>query len=137
VNIGVNGFAGVGKTQGSIVSKLTIVMLVAALLSSCTSPCSDEIRTESTSPDHEQIATWFVRDCGATTDFSTIVSRRGKDEQFEGGEHSVFVVKGRPSLRLAWENSERLTIECAGCEQKNIFRESNTLGNLQITYRID
>lgn len=116
-------------------SKQIIVVLVAALFSSCTSPCSDEIRAESTSPDHEQIATWFVRDCGATTDFSTIVSiRGGKDQRSEGNENSVFVVEGRPSLRFVWEDSKRLTIECTGCQQPDIFTKSNTLGSLQINY---
>jgi len=114
-----------------------LVGTMLLFLLSCGDPCSNEIQAQSDSPDRLLNATWFVRDCGATTDFSTIVSVRSAGEPYERDKYWAFVAKGRQKLRLVWESSDHLTIECVGCEQRDIFKKLTIMNKVKISYRID
>ena len=108
--------------------------IVLLLLASCGDPCSNEVHAESLSSDKSLNAIWFVRDCGATTDFSTIVSVSRVGEPYKKEEYLAFVAKGRQKLRLVWEGSDRLAIECIGCERRDIFKQVTVIGKVQISY---
>lgn len=98
--------------------------------------CSDQIRSESLSPDGTLKATWFVRDCGATTDFSTIISLHRPHDSYRDSDGFVFVTEGRGPLRVVWDGPRRLTIECTSCQRKLIFRMVTVVGGVDISYSI-
>lgn len=53
-----------------------IRILLLAILAGCVNPCNNQIVQEAVSPDGRYAATAFIRDCGATTDFSPQVFLR-------------------------------------------------------------
>lgn len=102
-------------------------------LQSC-SLCSNKVVAESLSPDKEFTATWYVRDCGATTDFATIVSVHRSGTGFRDDSDMVFVASGRGPLQLLWTGPRKLSIECRGCSRKNIFKQLSTRADVDISY---
>jgi hypothetical protein len=96
--------------------------------------CSNEVISESSSPDKALMATSFVRNCGATTDFSMIVSVHRFGSTFRDDNDIVFVASGRGPLRLAWTGPRKLTIDCGGCPRKNIFKKISIIGDVDISY---
>jgi hypothetical protein len=96
--------------------------------------CSDDIKLEQSGPDGSLKATWFVRNCGATTDFSTIVSVHRSDNSYKDDGSIVFVAKGRGRLRVRWDDARHLRIECAGCQRNDVFKEITVLGDVNISY---
>ena len=117
----------------SQVFKPILVLPLVLLIVGC-APCSDKVVAESLSPDRTLAATWFVRDCGATTEFSTMVSVHRPDITFRDDAGIVFVAKGRGSLKLEWTGPRGLKIECVGCERKMIFKEVTVAGDVDISY---
>jgi hypothetical protein len=111
---------------------LAFLSLLAALSQAGCGLCSDEVQAELVSPDNALKATWFIRDCGATTDFSTIVSVHRPDNGYRDAGDFVFVAKGRKQLRVAWTGPSKLTVECTGCQRKDVFRRVTLLGNVDI-----
>ena len=109
------------------------VAFLVCLLSGC-GLCSDTVVSEVTSPDGAMTATWFVRNCGATTEFSSIVSVHRKSEGFRNERDIVFVVAFRPQLSLTWTGRRTLSVECEGCLRANVFRKVTALGSIDIVY---
>lgn len=107
----------------------------------CSFPCEDTVNTEVESPDGQHIVTIFERDCGATTDFSTIVSLRPRGSSFDGDTGRIFVAKGRPRIRATWVGPGNLRIECAECwptqDQRTsdiVFRQDSSWRSIKIVY---
>lgn len=72
-------------------------------------PCGDDIVTSVPDPSGQYKATVLIRDCGATTDWSTLVFVRKTG--FLGGETGVLLaLKGRQSVLLAWKDKHTLVI---------------------------
>jgi hypothetical protein len=113
-------------------SESAITILFLSLIS-CGGVCADKIVTESISPDGALKATVFIRDCGATTDFSEMVSIHRPDNTFKDDSDLVFVAKGRGQLGVSWAGPRQLSIECDGCQRKDIFREVAKLADIDIT----
>ena len=111
---------------------LSVLTLLAILPPVGCGPCSDEVRAEAVSTDKALKATWFIRNCGATTDFSTIVSVHRPDDSYRDQGDFVFVARGERRLRLAWTGPMQLTIECPACQRSDIFRRVTVLGNIDI-----
>jgi hypothetical protein len=97
--------------------------------------CSDTVKTVEKSPDGKLTATLFVRDCGATTDFSTIVSVHRPDSTFKDDSGMVFVVKGESAVKSYWDGSRSLRIECQDCKRKDVFSQLTVLGDVDISYK--
>ena len=117
-----------------------LVLLSAAWLSllalSACGVCSDQVLSES-SPDGGGVtATVFVRNCGATTDFSTIVSLHGSKDGFRSDRDVVFVVKGRPEVKATWDGPRTLAITCPGCLRANIYRQVTAVADMDIIYAV-
>lgn len=74
--------------------------------------CEDTSRLESVSPDGRYAATVIERDCGATTDYSTLVNLRASSKPLDPSPESVIVtMSGKQSFALTWEGgSQQLTI---------------------------
>ena len=113
---------------------LTLVFSVAWLLS-C-SPCSDTPRSKTVSADGRLVANVFERNCGATTDFSSMVNVQSSSDKFLADEGLVFVAKGRYDLSVAWTGPKTLFITCVSCSRKNVFREVVALGDVDVKYSL-
>lgn len=111
-----------------------IPLLLLFFYSGC-GTCDDEVQTQSVSPDKIVEATSFVRNCGATTDYSMIVSIHRTDNDYKDESDFVFVAKGRGRLQLKWAGPKALEIHCEGCERKDVFRRLTALGDIDISYR--
>ena len=98
--------------------------------------CSDKVLSRSTSPDGGLVATVFERDCGATTDFSTILSISGTSENFKDERVFVFVAKGQKGVTVKWTGRRALWVECDGCTRPSVFRQVTALGDIDITYSL-
>jgi len=111
------------------------VLLLLATASAC-NICSDEVLSQTSPPDGVVTATSFVRNCGATTDFSTIVSVHKSSEGYGNDHDFVFVVKGRPDLKAIWNGPDKLTITCIGCIRANVYRQITVVADIDIIYEI-
>ena len=71
----------------------------AALLS----PCANELRAELVSPDARYIAAHYVRDCGPRKNFSTQVSIRPSERNFDyGRDVRLFIASGICEVDVEW-----------------------------------
>lgn len=117
---------------------LTWTIMLTLSLAGCnlslTGECSDEIKQEAKSPDGKYVATWYVRDCGATTSFSTIVNLRIGSARFNGNEGEVFVVKGQPQVKIAWNNESSLQVSCPECRSEDIFKRETLHNSISVSY---
>ena len=95
--------------------------------------CADEVKREVKSPTGAYIATFFERDCGATTDFAAHVNLRPSKAQFDGRQFSsVLVIKGRPEIDLEWKDDSRLSISYSGGSQ--IYKKLDSWNAVHISY---
>src|SRR2546423_14736532 len=102
------------------------ILLLCLALGGCnvfSSGCGDTVLKEVSSPDMRYTATIYERDCGATTDFSTIANLRERSMKFKGDSFGPLIVKGRHNLEVSWETNMKLRLECKDCRPEDIFRE--------------
>jgi hypothetical protein len=111
-----------------------VVIGATCLWLSLTPNCEDTVKTEVRSPSGNYIATLYERDCGATTNFSTIVSLRASTDKFDGEMGRVFVVEGQPQLNLVWKDNTSLRVECSECQSKDIFKREMNWQDVNISY---
>jgi hypothetical protein len=95
--------------------------------------CGDQIKTERASPDLKYTATVYERDCGATTDFSTIVNLRESSTKFNGEELGPVVIKGQHSINLEWDGNTRLRLQCTDCRSEEIFKQEKRWKDVEIS----
>ncbi len=110
------------------------------LLQGCTIPfldrCDDQITREAASDDDKFIATLYVRNCGATTDYSSIVSLREKTSEFDGDADAniIFVAKGRQTIGFNWVSPNEIRVQCNTCVSGDIFKHEHSWKTVQISY---
>ena len=75
-----------------------------------------------------------MRDCGATTDCTSIVNVESSSEKFRAGEGRVFVATGEHNLSLEWTGPRTPLVKCSACMRKDIFLENVALGDIDVTY---
>jgi hypothetical protein len=100
------------------------------------SPCQDVVRSAVLAPGSSLSATYFVRNCGATTDYSSIVSVHATTEAFDTTTRHVFVVRGRHDIDLKWESGGALFVRCRDCRREDVFRQIVVLGTSDVTYEL-
>lgn len=83
-----------------------------ALLMGCgTLPCEDTIKTELKSPTSAYVATVSERNCGATTNFSTMVSLRKNESKINLDEKNrILVVEGTCPINIFWKGKDTLSV---------------------------
>jgi hypothetical protein len=96
--------------------------------------CKDTVNSEMRAPDGVLVATWFTRNCGATTDYATTVNVHRADSGFRDDSGTVFVAEGRHQLDMKWLDAKHLSIECDGCRRKQVFRTVTILGDTDVTF---
>lgn len=110
-----------------------VVVIAMVFLAGC-GGCSDDVIASKPSRDGSVTASLFVRNCGATTDFSTIVSIHASDSGSDDGD-IVFVAKGRGGVDLSWSGDRVLQVRCRGCNDQNVFRKVDKLRDVDIVYK--
>ena len=100
-----------------IVGTLVLIFIAVGIALYVTLPslCGNTILQEVSSPDGRYVATFFERDCGATTNFIRMVSLRFSHKDFSS-DNPVLVLRDRPSLELRWIGSSRLYIKTDQCD---------------------
>src|SRR4051812_33735603 len=101
----------------SSVKKFAVLLILANGCTLIGCMCSDDVLSRNTSPDGTLVATLFRRDCGATTDYSTIVSVSGLSENFKDEKIRVFVAKGQHGITIKWTARRALSVECDSCSR--------------------
>jgi hypothetical protein len=116
-------------------NKLALVLLTyyAAFLLSC-STCEDKVKVRVPAGDGQIVATVFERNCGATTDLSTLVNLQTTSSRFDANAGRLFIIKGRYDITLNWATPKHLVITCRGCQRHDIFREVAVEGDIDVTY---
>jgi hypothetical protein len=95
--------------------------------------CEDTIKAEAKSPDGKYTATIYERDCGATTDFSTILNLRESSAKFNGDALGPIVVKSQHTIDIVWDGNTRLRLQCNDCQPEQIFKEEMRWKNVEIS----
>src|SRR6266576_3283191 len=129
---------GISTTKMAATRKNSLFLgLVCSLiwLVSC-NPCSDTPRSKATSADGRLVANFYERNCGATTDFSSMVNVQSTSDKFRAEEGLLFVAKGRYDLSVSWTGPRTLLITCPSCARKNVFREVVALGDIDVRYSL-
>jgi hypothetical protein len=117
-------------------NSLSLVLVCSLIwLMSC-SPCNDTPKSKATSGDGRLVANVYERNCGATTDFSSMVNVQSTSDKFRADEELLFVVKGRHDVSATWAGPKTLLITCPSCDRKNVFREVVVLGNIDVRYSL-
>lgn len=117
------------------ISLLLPLMCALTLLPSC-SPCSDAFKSKAVSPDGSLVANVYERNCGATTDFSSMVNVQSASDKFHPDEGLLFVAKGRYVLSVSWTGSRTLLVSCTSCSRNNVYREVSILGDIDVKYNL-
>jgi len=112
---------------------LHAVAVIAGFAAMIGCTCSDALMYKAESPDHALVATAFERDCGATTDFSRIVTIGRPSDNYKEERNIVFVVKGQHPVNLKWTAPRKLDVECL-CPRRSVFRQVTALGDIDISY---
>jgi hypothetical protein len=81
-------------------------------------------------------ATVFERDCGATTDYSTIVSLGTPTDGIRDDRFIIFIAKGRKDVSVKWAGPKSLYVECDGCSRDAIFKQVITVGGIDVHYSL-
>ena len=95
--------------------------------------CAEELITEIKSPDQRRIATEVIRNCGATTDYGTVVEVRWVSSQ-RADSDVVFFVNGRAKVQLNWLGNETLSVGCPECTEEQVSRRVSKLGKVNIEF---
>lgn len=96
--------------------------------------CADTIKATSVSPDGFYAATLFERDCGATTNFNLQVKLQKKDENSDRDSDVLFVIEGRPDVKLTWNSDRHLKIEYSMLPSSRVFRSTKEWDDVTIEY---
>jgi hypothetical protein len=105
--------------------------------------CSDEIVAEGISPNGNHKAVIFVRNCGATTDFSSQVAIMDNKEKFNSKINAILIADtdhgespawqwGGPEIKTQWEDDNNMTIFLHS--QARVFKKANIYRGINIVY---
>ena len=113
-----------------------IVYFIIGIASLGVGTCKNQTISEAHSNDNYYNAVYYVRDCGATTDFSSQVkiSKLKNRELFAGNEETVFVTGNDRNIKMEWVGEKDLRIIYSGNDQ--IFKQLNFWQDVKIGYAV-
>lgn len=88
---------------------------------------------ELSSPDKKNKAVAFIRDCGATTDFSPQVSLLKDNEQFRDDPGNLFVGYHSKFIDISWADNTTLVV-LYDCKDSYISEKVDQVGKIKIKY---
>lgn len=106
--------------------------------------CENELVGEHTSPDGQYKAVLFVRDCGATTGFSTQVSLLRSNQHLKNESGNLFIAdtdhgkipsdpKGGLEVRIVWKGSKDFYI--FHHENARVFKAEKKVKGINVEYK--
>ena len=107
-------------------------LLALPALLALTACCDNEIRIVAPSPDGAHKAVVFIRNCGATTNFSTQVSILPARMASPRDKGNALVVDGQHILRLRWHGNDAL--EIGGYGSARVFRQPATAAGVRLHF---
>lgn len=121
-------------------SRVVVLVLTAtsAMIASCDvagdllGGCDNEVVRSAVSPSGSKTALAFVRNCGATTGYSTQVSVVGGRKSEVTGSGNTLIVEGRPDLELKWISESEVLISRPG--PGRIFKQEEQVSGTAIKY---
>jgi hypothetical protein len=122
--------------------RLTAPILLAAVLTSC-NPCADQIVEQIEAPDGSRTAVLVVRDCGATTDYASLVAIIRPDTKVPRNRGIVFSADSGHDTAIAqpnnalyidvsWRDATHLHI--AYDSRVRVFKHDTRFEGIQIDY---
>ena len=107
--------------------------------------CGNVVVAEYPSPDASTRVVVFVRNCGATTDFSTHASLLGPDTRLANSVGDLFAAdtdhgaapsgpNGGPEVRVRWEGPTAMVLEHQ--ERARVFRAEQHVAKVNVTYKV-
>ncbi len=93
--------------------------------------CSDKLLSEQLSPEKSLIAQSYERNCGATTDFSTIIVIRKNHHLSQQGLPAITAAaKGRVSVDIKWISESQIKIKSSS----PFVNKKDRSNNVEIIY---
>jgi hypothetical protein len=130
----------------AVASLAGIAMIVVALLAyALRDMCSNDVVAEYSSPDASARVVVFVRNCGATTGFSTQASLLGSSTGFANSAGNFFMSdtdhgaapsgpRGGPEIRVRWESPNAIVVEHH--ERARVLRAEQHIGRVNVAYKV-
>jgi hypothetical protein len=91
----------------------------------------DESLAESSSPDGRYTARAVLRNCGATTDYSRLVTLADRRGGTGATLDSVYIIRGEGPVSLEWVSRDRLKV---GASTEKIYAASEAWRDVHIEY---
>lgn len=115
-------------------SRVMLVLISVYFLSGCGSGCEDAVKTEMVSPNGRYMVSIIERDCGATTDFSTLghIQRKGQKLNVDTG--IFLVLAGRWDVIAEWKGETNLIVRIPKAE---IFKRETSVDGVAIEYEAE
>lgn len=119
---------------------MKIFLLVSAIpfIVSC-SLCEESDVKEMVSPDEKHVARVVVRNCGATADYSTIVSLKNNTSDWLSSDNTtdVLVLKGDLQVEINWGDNEAVNIKCPLCIKDSVFKQESSWSGIKIIFEYE
>jgi hypothetical protein len=115
------------------ISLWVLSFIVLSPLVACNT-CTHALKSELTSADGQLTARVFERNCGATTDYSSIVNLQNASDKPDAKDGVLFVARGQYAISVKWTNTRELLVSCPSCSRKDIFRQVGVVGDIDINY---
>ena len=95
--------------------------------------CGNDPLHVDASPDGDKVAISFIRDCGATTGYSTHVSVVGASGILDNEPGNIFVVEGKRPVTVSWGADNHLVVGAGGSGK--VFKKLDEFEGVTIEYR--
>lgn len=124
------------KRDFKVKKKLFVIITFPLMLIGCDTECSNDIIKTRISPDGKYKAIAYIRDCGATTDFSPQVSLILKKYKLkENNLGNIFVGDHSKFIDIYWKSKNTLVI-VHNCEIEYIFKSEKSKFGINIEYEM-
>ena len=104
------------ESDGMRITSIGLAILATTTVAGC-GLCGNEDEVRVTSPDGKHVAHSYLRNCGATVDYVTMV-----DMETPGRSDGInaYSADGAHELTLRWASAQELHIECRGCPPRHL-----------------
>jgi hypothetical protein len=97
---------------------------------------ADKTGSFPSSDNQEFVETW-IRNCGATTSFTTLVTLSDKPrESVEIDDTCILLIKGDVSIRCQWQSNQAVQI-IFSAKHEDIYFLNSSLGNVKVEFMND
>lgn len=106
----------------SVGTKVPTLVVLGAAIGGCGNLCGNDPLMAEVSPDQRHVAVVFLRDCGATTGFSTQVSILDAPANLPNEAGNVAVADGNQPGWVRWEDDGTLVVGGMNVDERYLRR---------------